>query len=228
MDRTFNTLFLLISVDGKISTGSVPERDVDKDYKNIIGVKEGLHQYYEIEKTTDIFSLNSGFVMSKIGVNTDKNPIHCPGVNFIIVDNNNLNTQGLTNLCNNVKTLFLVTTNKNHPAFKLRKKNLEIIHYEQEVDFEDMFIRLKTDHKAEKVTIQSGGTLNSIFLRKGLIDKVSVVVAPCLIGGKNTPSLVDGESLQTEFDLKDIKSLTLESVKQLDDNYLHIVYNVNN
>ncbi len=91
-----------------------------------------------------------------------------------------------------------------------------------------MFIRLKTDHKAEKVTIQSGGTLNSIFLRKGLIDKVSVVVAPCLIGGKNTPSLVDGESLQTEFDLKDIKSLTLESVKQLDDNYLHIVYNVNN
>ena len=228
MDRTFNTLFLLISVDGKISTGSVPERDVDKDYKNIIGVKEGLHQYYEIEKTTDIFSLNSGFVMSKIGVNTDKNPIHCPGVNFIIVDNNNLNTQGLTNLCNNVKTLFLVTTNKNHPAFKLRKKNLEIIHYEQEVDFDDMFIRLKTDHKAEKVTIQSGGTLNSIFLRKGLIDKVSVVVAPCLIGGKNTPSLVDGESLQTEFDLKDIKSLTLESVTQLDDNYLHIVYNVNN
>ena len=228
MDRTFNTLFLLISVDGKISTGSVPERDVDKDYKNIIGVKEGLHQYYEIEKTTDIFSLNSGFVMSKIGVNTDKNPIHCPGVNFIIVDNNNLNTQGLTNLCNNVKTLFLVTTNKNHPAFKLRKKNLEIIHYEQEVDFDDMFIRLKTDHKAEKVTIKSGGTLNSIFLRKGLIDKVSVVVAPCLIGGKNTPSLVDGESLQTEFDLKDIKSLTLESVTQLDDNYLHIVYNVNN
>ena len=85
MNRTYNTLFLLISVDGKISTGSIPERDVDKDFPKIEGIKEGLNQYYDIEKTTDNFSLNSGFVMSKIGVNTDKNPIHCPNVNFVII-----------------------------------------------------------------------------------------------------------------------------------------------
>lgn len=228
MNRTFNTLFLLISVDGKISTGSVTDRDVDKDYKNLQGIKEGLHQYYEIEKTTDSFSLNSGFVMSKIGVNTDKNPIHCPGVNFIIIDNKNLNTQGVNNLCENVKMLFLVTTNKSHPAFKLKNDNLEIIYYESEVDFEDLFIRLRNDYKAERVTIQSGGTLNSIFLRKGLIDRVSIVVAPCLIGGKDTSSLIDGDSLISEADLENIKSLTLDSVKQLQDNYLHIIYNVNN
>ncbi|HRN85826.1 MAG TPA: dihydrofolate reductase family protein [Candidatus Dojkabacteria bacterium] len=228
MNRTFNTLFLLISVDGKISTGSVPDRDVDKDYKNLPGIKEGLHQYYEIEKTTDNFSLNSGFVMSKIGVNTDQNPIHCPGVNFIIIDNKNLNTQGIRNLCDNVKTLFLVTTNENHPAFKLENDNLEIIFYESEVDFKDLFARLRNDYKAERVTIQSGGTLNSVFLRKGLIDRVSIVVAPCLIGGKDTSSLIDGDSLISEADLKNIKSLTLESVKQLRDNYLHIIYNVNN
>lgn len=228
MNRSLNTLFLLISVDGKISTGSVPERDVDKDYKNIPGIREGLHQYYEIEKTTDNFSLNSGFVMSKIGVNTDKNPIHCPGVNFVIIDNHNLNEKGLNNLCKNLKTLFLVTTNKNHPSFKLNHDNLKIIYYEKEVDFEDLFIRLKNKYKAERVTIQSGGTLNSIFVRKGLIDRVSIVIAPCLVGGKNTPSLVDGESLMSEDDLKYIKSLTLESVKQLDNNYLHIIYTVNN
>lgn len=228
MNRTLNTLFLLISVDGKISTGSVPERDVDKDYKNITGIKEGLHQYYEIEKTTDNYSLNSGFVMSKIGVNTDKNPIHCPEVNFVIIDNNNLNNKGLNNLCDNVKTLFLVTTNKNHPAFKLKRNNLEIVYYENDVNFENLFIRLRNDYKAERVTIQSGGTLNSIFVRKGLIDKVSIVIAPCLIGGKNTPSLMDGDSLMSKDDLKYIKSLTLESVNHLDYNYLHIIYRVNN
>jgi len=228
MDRTFNTLFLLISVDGKISTGSVPDRDVDKDYKNLQGIKEGLHQYYEIEKTTDNFSLNSGFVMSKIGVNTDKNPIHCPGVNFIIIDNKNLNAQGINNLCDNVKMLFLVTINKSHPAFKLKNDNLKIIFYESEVDFKDLFVRLRNDYKAERLTIQSGGTLNSVFLRKGLIDRVSIVVAPCLVGGKNTPSLVDGDSLISEADLKNIKSLTFESVEQLEDNYLHIIYNFNN
>ncbi len=228
MNRTFNTLFLLISVDGKISTGNTPERDVDKDYKNIIGIKEGLHQYYDIEKTTDNFSLNSGFVMSKIGVNTDKNPIHCPNVNFVIIDNTNLNKMGVSNLCDNSKTLYLVTTNSNHPAFNIKRDNLVIINYKEEVDFENLFVKLKNEYNAERVTIQSGGTLNSIFVRKDLIDRLSLVIAPCLVGGKDTPSLIDGASLFSEDDLKYIKTLTLEEVNKLEHNYLHLVYSVNN
>ncbi len=228
MNRTFNTLFLLISVDGKISTGNVPERDVDKDYKNIDGIKEGLYQYYDIEKTTDNFSLNSGFVMSKIGVNTENNPIHCPSVNFVIIDNKNLNEKGIANLCDNLKTLYLVTTNKNHPAYSVKKENLVIMHYIDRVDFEDMFIQLKRKYSAERVTIQSGGTLNSIFIRKGLVDRLSIVMAPCLVGGKETPSLVDGESLISEDDLKNIKTLELENVEKLENNYLHITYLVKN
>lgn len=228
MQRTFNTLFLLISVDGKISTGSVPQRDVDKDYKNIVGVKEGLHQYYDIEKTTDNYSLNSGFVMAKIGVNTEKNPIHCPKVNFIIIDNNHLTQQGVNNLCNNLKKLYLVTRNPKHPAFSNESPNLEIIFYENEIDFADLFIKMKNNYYAENITIQSGGTLNSIFIRLGLIDKLSVVIAPCLIGGKDTPSLIDGSSLISDEDLKLIKALKLEQVKQLESNYLHLIYSVMN
>jgi 2,5-diamino-6-(ribosylamino)-4(3H)-pyrimidinone 5'-phosphate reductase len=228
MDRTYNTLFLLISVDGKISTGNVPERDVDKDYKEILGVKEGLHQYYDIQETTDNLSLNSGLVMSKIGVNTDNNPIHCPNLNFVIIDNKNLNEKGITNLCDNLKTLYLVTTNENHPAYSVKIPNLVILFYEKEIDFEDMFIQLKNRYKEERVTIQSGGTLNSIFVRKGLVDRLSIVIAPCLVGGKDTPSLVDGTSLISDEDLKYIKTLKLENVKKLENNYLHITYKVNN
>ena len=53
------TLFMLMSVDGKISTGAVDELDVDRDFPRINGMKEGVYQYYEIEKTTDLWSLNS-------------------------------------------------------------------------------------------------------------------------------------------------------------------------
>ena len=226
MDRTYNTLFLLISVDGKLSTGSIDERDEDKDFPKIEGIKEGLYQYYDIEKTTDNFSLNSGFVMSKIGVNTDHSPIHCPNVNFVIVDNKNLTEKGVANLCNNLKTLYLVTSNKNHPAYNLKNNNLVIMYYENEVDFEDVFVKLKQEYGAERVTIQSGGTLNSIFIRKGLVDRLSVVIAPCLIGGKDTPTLVDGKSLVTEEDLKYIKSLELEEVNKLENNYLHLLYTI--
>ena len=50
---------MLMSVDGKISTGAVDELDVDRDFPRINGVKEGLYQYNEIEKATDFWSLNS-------------------------------------------------------------------------------------------------------------------------------------------------------------------------
>ena len=55
MDRPITTLYMLISVDGKISTGSTDELDVDQDFPKIAGLKEGLHQYYEIEQTTDLW-----------------------------------------------------------------------------------------------------------------------------------------------------------------------------
>lgn len=36
-------------VDGKISTDSEDELDEDRDFPNIPGVREGLHQYYGID-----------------------------------------------------------------------------------------------------------------------------------------------------------------------------------
>ena len=60
MDRPITTLFMLMSVDGKISTGATDEMDVDRDFPGIPGLKEGLHQYYEIEQTTDLWSFNTG------------------------------------------------------------------------------------------------------------------------------------------------------------------------
>lgn len=38
MDRPVTTLFMLMSVDGKISTGATDEFDVDRDFPKIPGV----------------------------------------------------------------------------------------------------------------------------------------------------------------------------------------------
>lgn len=42
-DRPIMILFLLMSVDRKISTGATDNLDVDKDFPKLVGVKEGLH-----------------------------------------------------------------------------------------------------------------------------------------------------------------------------------------
>ena len=53
-------------------------------------------------------------------------------------------------------------------------------------------------YNAERLTIQSGGTLNGLFVRNKLIDYVNIVIAPILVGGKNVPTLVDGEAIKDE------------------------------
>ena len=230
-DRPTTTLFMIESLDGKISTGDVDALDVDKDFKRIAGVKEGLHQYYELEQKTDFYSLNTGRVMAKIGVNERTKEPKKIDVNFIIIDSKpHINEKGVEYLAKWVKTLYLVTTNKQHPAYNLRHKdpNIEIVEFENEVNLPELLRRMKEQYSAEKITIQSGGTLNSAWIREGLIDKVSIVIAPCLIGGSNTQSLIGGESLHTEEDLRKMKALKLIKCDVLDDSYIHVQYEVIN
>ena len=120
MERPITTLFMLMSVDGKISTGAADEFDVDKDFPQISGVREGLHQYYEIEQTTDLWSLNTGRVQEKMGVNTKPLPGKTP-VSFVLIDNKHLNEHGVRYFCALSKEFVLVTTNPSHPAFASRK-----------------------------------------------------------------------------------------------------------
>ena len=39
------------------------------------------------------------------------------------------------------------------------------------------------DYDAEKITVQSGGTVNGVLLRGKLINYANIVMAPVLVGG---------------------------------------------
>ena len=226
--RPITTLFMLESLDGKISSGNTDELDADKDWCEIEGVKEGLHQYYEIEATTDYFSLNTGRVMAKIGVNDRKEYHSKIEVKFVIIDNKpHLNENGIDYICNWVESLILVTTNKNHIAYSLTDKyeNLDILYYE-ELDLTKLLEDLSSKYNAERVTIQSGGSLNGLFLRNNLIDYVNIVIAPLLVGGKDVPTLIDGEAISNSEELNKLKALELIECKQLDNSYIQLKYKV--
>ena len=230
VEKPVTTLFMLTSIDGKISTGNVDERDFDKDFPKIDGVKNGLNQYYEIEQTTDLFSMNSGKVMAKVGVNTKKDNVNKTPVSFIIIDNKpHLNEIGVEYFIKTAKTFYLVTTNKNHAAFNYKTtENLRIIYYEDSIDFLDLFRKLRCEYKIETMTLQTGGTLNSIILRNKLIDKISIVIAPVLIGGKDTPTLIDGESIKSFDELREIKALKLIDIVKLNHSYINLKYEIIN
>lgn len=230
MKRPITTLFMLESLDGKISPGSTDDLDIDKDFSRIAGVKEGLYQYYEIEQTTDLFSLNTGRVMEKIGINTRKGvPVKSP-CTFIIIDNKpHLDEHGIEYLSKWVTKLILVTTNINHPVYKVIDKydNIEILFY-KELDLTILLDDLYNKYKVNKLTIQSGGNLNGLFLRENLLDYVNIVIAPILVGGSDTSTLIDGESITNMYELNKLKSLELIECNVLKNSYIQVKYKVNN
>ena len=224
MKRPITTLFMLSSVDGKISTGASDELDVDRDFPKIKGVAEGLHQYYEIEQTTDLWSLNSGRVQAKMGVNEKDFPEKSP-VSFVLIDNTHLKRHGVEYFCALSQDFVLVTSNKSHPAFEVEADNLHII-YQENPSLTEALYRLVAEYGCERLTIQSGGELNAAFLREKLIDFVDIVVAPVLVGGRDTSTIIDGESLRSTDELCGLGVLELMECQVLSDSYLRLKYKV--
>ena len=191
-EKPITTLFMLESLDGKISSG------------------------------------NTGRVMAKIGVNERTKYHDKIDCRFIIIDNKpHLNEKGIDYICHWVNKLILVTTNKNHVAYSLREKydNLDILFY-NDLDLKTLLTDMGKKYGAKAITIQSGGTLNGKFLRDNLIDYVNIVIAPLLVGGKDTSTLIDGESIISSKELGKLKALKLIECKQLDDSYIQLKYKV--
>ena len=119
----------------------------------------------------------------------------------------------------------LITSNKNHPAFSVSADNLHVI-YQENPSLTDALERLYSDLGCERLTVQSGGTLNAAFLREGLIDYVDIVMAPIMIGGKDTATVVDGESLTERDELSRLSAMRLIGCEALSDSYVRLRYEV--
>ena len=213
-----------MSLDGKISTGATEDLDVDKDFPKIDGVKEGLYQYYDIERTTDLWSLNSGRVQAKVGVNEQTFPTK-RDVSFAVIDNSHLNAHGIEYFSRLSKTFVLVTSNKAHPAYKMDIDNVNIL-YQEQFDPATALEHLYKVYGCERITVQTGGTLNELFLRSKLFDYIDVVIAPLLIGGRDTATLIDGYSLISQNELSKLGVLRLEECNVLKDSYIRLRYKI--
>ncbi len=146
-------------------------------------------------------------------------------VSFVVIDNKHLNENGIRYFCALSKNFVLITSNEKHPAYNIEESNLHII-YQKELSLNDALIKLKSEYGCERITVQTGGTLNGLFLREKLFDYVDIVVAPVLIGGKDTSTLIDGESLLSQSELSKLGVLKLQECVVLENSYLRLRYEV--
>jgi riboflavin biosynthesis pyrimidine reductase len=76
-----------------------------------------------------------------------------------------------------------------------------------------------------KLGLSGGGTMNGAFLRQGLVDEVSLVLAPLAIGGTSAPSLFESEDL---IELDGAARLELKDLKRVGNGSVWVHYRVKN
>lgn len=85
---------------------------------------------------------------------------------------------------------------------------------ENRVDLETAFSTLES-HGIDQLMVEGGGEIIASLFEATLVDRLSVFVGSLVIGGRNAPTLADGDGFVEEF-----PELTLESVEQVDDGVL--------
>jgi 2,5-diamino-6-(ribosylamino)-4(3H)-pyrimidinone 5'-phosphate reductase len=105
------------------------------------------------------------------------------------------------------------STPQEHLAY-LKKEGVEtIVTGGDRVDLRAALERLVADHGVRVVRVDSGGTLNGVLLRAGLVSELSVLVQPQLIGGESPRSLYRARDLAADEGPLDLKLMASRKLK---------------
>lgn len=66
------------------------------------------------------------------------------------------------------------------------------------VDLAEAMRVLSAQHGIRRVLLEGGATLNAAMLAVGLVDEIRTAIAPVIIGGMQSPTLVDGQGFPEE------------------------------
>ncbi len=105
------------------------------------------------------------------------------------------------------------TTPSDYIEYLERKKVPYIVAGEDRVDMRAALEALAEGYGVKLVRVDSGGVLNGVLLKQGLVSEVSVLVHPCLVGGTSPKSMFrapDVSSGEESIKLKLIHSRKLK------------------
>ncbi len=96
----------------------------------------------------------------------------------------------------------------------LEKRRIDrIVAGDDHVDFRVALEELNARYGVKVVRVDSGGTLNGVLLRAGLVDEVSVLIHPSLVGGTTPRSLFRASDLTSPEGVIGLKLTHVEELR---------------
>ena len=194
--RPYVILNAAMTLDGKIatSTGS----------SNISGKKD-LERVHQIRKECDAIMVGIGTVIAddprltvhKIDAKPEDNPVR------VVVDSKcrtpvdaritNSDAKTIIAGANEYKEDYMQTD-----TYKtLKERGVKFFFSgDKRVDLKALMNYLH-EEGIEKLMLEGGATLNFSMIKAGLIDEISICVAPMIVGGANAKTFFDGEGFDT-------------------------------
>lgn len=177
-----------MTLDGKIAT-------VARDVK--ISGEEDLKRVHEIRKRVDAIMVGIGTVLDDDPrltvhkVESERNPVR-------VVADSKLRIPLSARILNREAPTVIFTTQKcdREKARKIEALGHRvIIAGEEKVDLKKA-MKVLYEMGVKTLLLEGGGNLNFSMLKLGLVDEVSVAIAPVIVGGRDAVSLVEGEGFE--------------------------------
>ena len=99
-----------------------------------------------------------------------------------------------------------------------------IIAGENRVDLKKALKELQARYGLRTLRIDSGGTLSAILLKEGLIDEISVIMSPCIVGNADTAHFIN----PAVSELPKPCQLRLKHMEELENGLVWMKYDVMN
>ncbi|MBE6502389.1 MAG: 2,5-diamino-6-(ribosylamino)-4(3H)-pyrimidinone 5'-phosphate reductase [Methanobrevibacter thaueri] len=194
--RPYVILNAAMTLDGKIATAS--------GSSNISGKKD-LERVHEIRKECDGIMVGIGTVLAddprltvhKIDAKPEDNPVR------VVVDSK-CRTPSDARITNDDAKTIIAGANEYKEEFMktdtyktLKERGVKFFFSgDKRVDLKALMNYLH-EEGIEKLMLEGGATLNFSMIKAGLIDEISICVAPMVVGGANAKTFFDGDGFNT-------------------------------
>lgn len=166
--------------DSKWITNELSRKDVHRTRRRVAGIMAGINTVIADDP------------MLNCRMDNPKNPVRiiCDSKLRISSDSNIVKT------ARDIPTIVATISDDTEKCQQLELLGIDVIKTQGErVDLKELMVKLGK-RGIDSILLEGGGELNASMLSEGLVDKLEIYIAPKIIGGVNSKSVVGGNGVE--------------------------------